>query len=1022
MRGEPVSIEGLISTLALSEDGTQAVAGTQEGYVWWIDSEYGESEENKPIKLRGSISHLLISADGTSCLVGTMHGVVAWVGQDCILGESELHGMQTYVTALIMSDDGTIAVAGTNIGSVEWIGSDGVIVGSVAELSGEITHLKLTEDNSRVLVAAGGGVVAWINNDGTIIGRFEVGKEISCMELSSDDAKSNMGLVGLVTGEVVWIGVDGKPVGDCPNLFGKINQLTMKANGKGALAVTDEGTIAWISKEGKIEGGVAETDELLSAMAMNDSRDTVLVAATKYDDDGYRSTVMWLTKLVAGLSTEGAKAMAAAELRGESCRMRGDYVRIRGEVTKLAVTTDGTSGVCGTEEGLVIWITADGGEPGASYDLQAKIIQIDLNRDGSKALVGAASGTIAWVTVGGDVQGEIQQLESEITAVATFKGGNGIGVVGTEAGEVVRFDDSGNEPQWQKQLDYGGITTLDALPNGNILAGTTQGAVVWCNSDGEVLRDIRVPVRKDTGGICAVKLNADATSALVATKNGVVVRVPYDESQQMEILSGVTDSPVTLLPYGNQDEYLAFDIGASRCLFVGVSTGNALLGAASAEVEKLGAAGKLAAQSISEIGIHLDSVPNGATYKFNSRHYLMGQWSEQHPTALIGDQLIFGRSLDRMWGVDVSMMMVHGIEVVNTIGPGRAYLSSIMQSIEFYASRVNFAQTSALLFITQWQFISMAFHPSISWLLPLWATSVIRFPATLGLDSEWVPPEVKECVTSANGNCVQMCGNVTMPEVPWYVPTPKCLADENEDGSQALSDDEILERMLANDDTDWIFAYVGMVVTVIFMAVLTFQELVEANVFHRVPGPWPQVWQVLQSFTAALTGPLFMPMVGILLDPLSNTDGTVINQFRMYPVSAGLCVVFSVIYITLALRMVRVGQDMSAIEFKWYRPFQSSMDIASKKASTNPLEELEERWLPTFQQSLADRDANLKLFNIAIPSLFPHNTKVIALSIFITGLWLSVDAFFTVDRSSGLRFSGPYPDKKTVRIIRPPQS
>ena len=119
MQGEPLTIDGLISTLAMNADGSEAVAGTVDGEVWWIDSAYGENADQKPIRLKGGISHLIITPDGTECLAGTMHGVVAWMTPDGIRGESELHGLRTYVTALIMSEDGQQAVAGTNIGSLE---------------------------------------------------------------------------------------------------------------------------------------------------------------------------------------------------------------------------------------------------------------------------------------------------------------------------------------------------------------------------------------------------------------------------------------------------------------------------------------------------------------------------------------------------------------------------------------------------------------------------------------------------------------------------------------------------------------------------------------------------------------------------------------------------------------------------------------------------------------------------------------------------------------------------------------
>jgi hypothetical protein len=1023
MQGEPLTIDGLISTLAMNADGSEAVAGTVDGEVWWIDSAYGEDVDQKPIRLKGGISHLMITPDGTECLAGTMHGVVAWMTPDGIRGESELRGLSTYVTALVMSEDGQQAVAGTNIGSLEWIGADGVVEGSVAELAGSITHLKMNRDGNLALAGTKDGVVAWVNISGEIVGQSNLGDEISCLELTVDHT---MALAGMASGEIIIIGADGQPaVTERPNLFGRVSQLTMKANGTGALAVTDEGTAAWVTMEGKLDGGTAETDELMTALIMNPEADTVLAAATKYDDDGYRSRVMWLKKNDSGISLDGAKAIAAAELRGESCRMRGEYTNVLGQVTSLAISDDGKIGVASTQEGNLTWINENGGEPGKTMSMESEITLMDLNENSSKVLVATKTGAIAWVTNEAEVQGEIVQLETGVTALdGTCQGG---GILGTKAGEIVRFDESGGDLQWRKQLDHGAITTVDALQDGKILVGTADGTVAWVSPEGAMIRDIRVPVRQGKGGVFQVKLSIDGTSAVVSTMGGVVARVPFDADKDMTFLTGLTGTPATLLPYGEQDEYLAFDIGASTCTFIGVATGG-LVGEAGekmeAEMQKLGAAGQMAgamaAQGISEIGIHLSTVPNGAYYQFNSQQYLMGQWNKQHPVALIGDQMIFGRSLSRMWGVDVSLMMVHGVEVVNSIGPGRAEMSSIAQFIEFYASRANYAQTSALLFITQWQFISMAFHPSIGWLLPEWAMLVIRFPATFGLDSEWIPLPPAE-VGGPCGDFVppdRCCGNETLPEVAFYVPAPICYLDLLEDGS--MSDDDKLQQMLEEDDTSWLFALSAILLTIGFMVVLAFQEIVEDNVFHRVPGPWPQIWQILQGFCAAMSGPFFMPIVGVLLDPLSNSDGSVINQFKMYPIPAVLCLLFAYIHIMLSLRMARVAKDLSAIEFKWYRPGQSSKDIGSRKPSTNPLEELEERWLPTFQKSIADKDTNLRLLNIAVPSVFPHNPKMIALTIFITGLWLTVDAIFTTDRSTGFRWSGPYPDRKTVSASKTP--
>ena len=565
---------------------------------------------------------------------------------------------------------------------------------------------------------------------------------------------------------------------------------------------------------GVVEGATAETDELMTALIMNPAADTVLAAATKYDDDGYRSTIMWLAQ------NHGLFA-AAAELRGESCRMRGDYTRVPGQVTLLAISDDGNAGVAGTQEGDVTWINQDGGEMGATVKLEGSIVAMAMNQAGDKVLVGTSSGVVAWVSQEGDIVSNLT-VNGEVTVLATHKGGKGKGVIGTRErtgnGLCYRVDKECNQVGEPTELS-GAITTLVAHPDGKTLVGTGKGVIAWLDTkEGKAMRQTTVPVRPGEGGICQVELTSDGMEAIVATNGGIVARIPYEMSKDMELLSGFTKTPVKLLPYGEKDEFIAFDLGAQTVTFLGrpvevgfaqemaakaadaaASGAGAVGGAVGGEggeggakaAAVIGGIGGMGADAIGQIGINLSNVTTGAMYKFNSQDLMMGQWTEDHPLALIGDQLIFGRSLRHIWGVDVSIMMVHGIEVTNSIGPTRDEMSPIEQYVEFFSSRFNYAQASALLFITQWQFISMAFHPSIGWLLPKRAMFWIRFPATFGLDSEWVP-----------------------------APPDGKADDDGESGSVALTDDEQHAILLAADDTNWWLAIGGFILTASFVAIL----------------------------------------------------------------------------------------------------------------------------------------------------------------------------------------------------------
>eukprot|EP01046_Picozoa_sp_COSAG06_P026313 COSAG06_NODE_2259_length_7218_cov_9.346818_2_plen_261_part_00 len=182
---------------------------------------------------------------------------------------------------------------------------------------------------------------------------------------------------------------------------------------------------------------------------------------------------------------------------------------------------------------------------------------------------------------------------------------------------------------------------------------------------------------------------------------------------------------------------------------------------------------------------------------------------------------------------------------------------------------------------------------------------------------------------------------------------------------------------------------------------LVLQEGVEWRRFIKDPGPWEGIWTfsdvfvtIVQGATsnsdgtpyslascqapdhhhgAAFTGPLFMPIVGVLLDSVDCIDiedgsgsAGIISAWALesspdircgssfHLMLAVPCMLMLAIYILLALRIQRVRGNLSSIEFEWKRPWVLRNDMLVRQWVRHPLQPVDDESNDSTEAQLID--------------------------------------------------------------------
>ena len=182
---------------------------------------------------------------------------------------------------------------------------------------------------------------------------------------------------------------------------------------------------------------------------------------------------------------------------------------------------------------------------------------------------------------------------------------------------------------------------------------------------------------------------------------------------------------------------------------------------------------------------------------------------------------------------------------------------------------------------------------------------------------------------------------------------------------------------------------------------LVLQEGVEWRRFIKDPGPWEGIWtfsdvfvSIVQGATsnsdgtpyslvscqapdhphgAAFTGPLFMPIVGVLLDSVDCIDiedgsgsAGIISVWALesspdircgssfHLMLAVPCMLMLAVYILLALRIQRVRGNLSSIEFEWKRPWVLRNDMLVRQWVRHPLQPVDDESNDSTEAQLID--------------------------------------------------------------------
>ena len=303
--------------------------------------------------------------------------------------------------------------------------------------------------------------------------------------------------IGMTRAGISVIAADGKFRNNPVSLEGRIIKLVsdVDAGGNAALAITDEGTVAWVGSDGQIQGEPVSIEGLISTLCMNQDGSEAVAGTV----DGQ---VWWIDSAY-----------------GE--RPDQKPIQMKGGISHLKITPDGSQCLAGTMHGVVAWLTPDGirGES-ELQGMSTYVTALQMSLDGMNAVVGSNVGSLEWIGYDGIVAGEVAQLGSEITHLKINTEGT-LALVGTKEGGVawVGFD---GQVKGKLSMLGGAITTMKISWAGNTgVAGLDTGEVVWFGEDGEPTAD-----RANLfGKITQITLKANGTGALAVTDEGTAAWV-----------------------------------------------------------------------------------------------------------------------------------------------------------------------------------------------------------------------------------------------------------------------------------------------------------------------------------------------------------------------------------------------------------------------------------------------------------------------------------------------------------------
>ena len=148
------------------------------------------------------------------------------------------------------------------------------------------------------------------------------------------------------------------------------------------------------------------------------------------------------------------------------------------------------------------------------------------------------------------------KLEGAIWQLTGSSDGHAV-VAGTLAGEVAWIDSFNNSIRSGSATKLDGAISLAVLVlTSDVLAavaGTDKGEVAWIDSGDCSIRSGQAA--KLDGKISHLAVGLDGRAAIVGTSSGHLVRVSDDGT--ITTLSLPTNSPVTILPFGEPGEFLA---------------------------------------------------------------------------------------------------------------------------------------------------------------------------------------------------------------------------------------------------------------------------------------------------------------------------------------------------------------------------------------------------------------------------------------------------------------------------------
>lgn len=524
--GKFVGHRGVVSTVAISPDGTLALSGSTDGIILWDIAT--QSELRRFITDEG-VDSIAISPDGLVALSGSQTGMLTWWNLETGDRIQANREHTSAVLSVTVAPDGLTALSTSRDGSiVYWNMATGAVLrrltgDSLFSHSLAVNNVSYSHDGKQALTASDdGSILLWNLATGRAVRRFAgangIAHEGAINNVAFNPQDFNAVSVGEDAGIILWDVRGGADEREYAGLTSGVIDVAFSAGGGLIFASGERGTLMlWDRTTGEsvrqfmLPEDVDASTTLTSAAF---SPDSTLVAAAL---DNFE-IVVWQVDTGAII----------ARLRGDdSALLHTDAIN------DLAFSPDGTKIVsAASDDLLILWdITAQ--RPLSSFvGHTRRVFSVAYSPDGMTILSGGGDRLVnVWDVATGEIIHTLTGHDNRVRTVVYSPDGS-TAYSGSDDTNIIVWDlVSGTElRRFEVNVDGVGQTVLSiaiSRDGGTAISGAEDGSItLWDTSDGQPIRRFlayRAELDESRSQVTSVAFNPDGDTAVSGLRDGRVI-------------------------------------------------------------------------------------------------------------------------------------------------------------------------------------------------------------------------------------------------------------------------------------------------------------------------------------------------------------------------------------------------------------------------------------------------------------------------------------------------------------------